>query len=94
MNSKYADINKTVPFDTIDIGHMFYAHDKIWVRISYDAAKCLSAPDGTNYGVCNFMLEGTGENEPEQVFYINTDEVAEWLLELISQLKQENKMKH
>lgn len=94
MNSKYTNLNKTVPFNTINIGHMFYAHDRVWVRTSHSAASCLDTPHGCGYGVCNFMLDGVDENEPEQVHNINTHAVAEMLIKHISMLQQENKLKH
>jgi len=84
------DLSHTVPFTDIDNNHLFYAHGKIWVKTTNTAGKCFDAPDGVGYGVCNFMLEGEHENEPEWVYTIDTNAVAELLLNTITNQKEEN----
>lgn len=89
----FIDESNTVPFDTIDLGHMFFAHEQLWVRTTTSGGKCLPAANEVNYGVCNFMMEGDRENEPETVTPINTEELIEFLKDSIDYQQMENEMK-
>lgn len=57
---------KRVKFTDVGIGAPFFAHRKIWVRTSYDAATVLS--DSVSFAsTCNFMIDACDRNVDEVV---------------------------
>jgi len=48
--------DKRIPFTDVNIGHPFKAHDRFWVRTSYDAAAELG--NSTEHtSVCNYVID-------------------------------------
>lgn len=54
---------KLVPFRDVGIGQPFWAHDKVWIRTSHNAATQLGTTDMRRYGeiylssCCNFDID-------------------------------------
>lgn len=88
------DTKNKIPFTEIECDHMFYAHNLVWIKITNVAARSYRTGTNDSAGVCNFMLEGPNEDQPEMVHYINMDELTELLIDSITYSKmQENMMK-
>ncbi len=66
MTIELVRTGRAIPFLNVSYGSVFYAHGKMWIRMSHDTASKLSPSDYMG-SVCSFTLEP----EDEIVEYVN-----------------------
>jgi hypothetical protein len=60
MNVELVRTGTKIAFLKVGIGNPFYAHNGMWIRIDYDAAKRL-APSDMHASCCSFTIDACDE---------------------------------
>ena len=56
MSYELVRTGKRIPFLKLQIGNPFFAHGKVWIRTSYEAATELTY-SGCHSSTCNFTID-------------------------------------
>ena len=54
---------KMMPFLDVQMGAVYFAHDRYWTRCDYDAGIVLTGAGDRMGSACNFLIHGTVPSE-------------------------------